>query len=358
MEDVIELLAKSARIFPARARGNCRIWFMWKDTPVFLSAGTKKPKEAREARLAKIREWYADLPKEKPSAPSLPVQALALEVERYIKLEHEHSRPGTIDEARRYLKKLGEVLEWPETTGLSKALYREKYPAIRDALAPKSWANELGEHRRFARFLVREEILLRDFTEGVKRPKRSTFGTREVIYKDEWFLPIWEELEHHWREAWEDHWYTGMDTADLWEFDLKKHLAEAKGSWKIWKQRAKEVELIDQPLSSKIKVRWLEKRDRGEQYLHPSGRRYASAKSWGNQIRNALHAAQRKLGLPLLDLKTTRHSFATRHLLRLIRGEKNAPTIEEIQRWLGHAKGSTEIHRTYLKLLSNPHMMD
>ena len=72
----------------------------------------------------------------------------------------------------------------------------------------------------------------------------------------------------------------------------------------------------------------------------------------------ALHAAQKRLGLPQLDLKTTRHTFVTRHLLRLIRGEKNAPTIEEVQRWLGHAKGSTEIHRTYAKLVSSPHLMD
>jgi hypothetical protein len=358
LNEVIDLLAKSASILPARERGNCRIWFKWEGKPVFLSSGSRKPKEAREALRAKIGEWYAKLPKSAPPTPSLPVSSMALEIERYFKLEHEHSREGTISEARYNLKELGEVLGWPDTPALTKALYRERYPALRDAVVSKTWANKLGEHRRFARFLVREEVLLRDFTEGVKRPKRSTFGKREEIYREEWFQPIWESLELHWREVWEDHWYTGMDTADLWQFDPQKHLVPIGAGLKIWKQRAKESEIIDQPLPSQIKERWAKARESGARFLHPSGQRYASPKSWGNQIRKALHAAQKRHGLPLLDLKTTRHTFTTRHLLRMIRGEKNAPTVEEIQRWLGHAKGSTEIHRTYAKILSNPHLMD
>jgi hypothetical protein len=356
-EELLELLVKSSKILPARERGNCRIIITWKGDREFISAGTKKPAEARAVRREKIREWYLRLPKVEDS-PKVVKEGMREDVERYMNIDHEHSKPGTKDEARRNLKKLGDLLGWPQTSTLTKDLYREKYPFLRDAVASHTWANELGEHRRFARYLVREEIIRKDFTEGIKRPKRATFGTRQEIYREEWFQPIWEALELHWRLLWDDLWFTGMDIGDLWEFELSAHLVPVSSTWKIWKQRAKETEIIDQPLSSRIKDRWVGALESGQRYLHPSGRRYANAKSWGNQFRAALHAAQRKLGLPLLDAKTTRHTFATRHLLRLIRGEKNAPTVEEIQRWLGHAKGSTEIHRVYLKLLSNPHLMD
>lgn len=359
MEDLIEQIARGASILPARARGNCRIWFAWKGEPVFISAGSKKPKEARAAMPAKIRSWLEKLPQEAPQTPTTP-HPMKAEVSRYLSLEHEHSKPGTITEAKRNLDTLGELLGWPDCATITKALYRERYPARRDAIASHTWANELSEHRRFSRWLVREEILLRDFTDGVKRPKRSAFGTREEIYREEWFQPIWLQLPLEWRDPWEDHWFTGMDTQDIWEFEPLKHLLKASGTHKIWKQRAKETEMIDQPLNSRIKARWLARlaECKPGDRLHKNATRYVSAKSWGNQMRKALHAAQRKLGLPLLDLKTTRHTFVTRHLLRLIQGEKNAPTIEEVQRWLGHAKGSTEIHRVYAKLVSSPHLMN
>lgn len=356
---MIEQIAKAARILPARERGNCRIWFTWKGEPKFISAGSRKPKEAREALRAKIRAWLESLPQEAPQAPTTP-HPMKAEITRYMGLEHEHSKPGTKDEAIRNLETLGNLLAWPDCATLTKAMYRDAYPARRDAIAAHTWANELSEHRRFARWLVREEILRWDFTDGVKRPKRSTFGTREEIYRESWFQPIWDGMEHEWRDVWEDHWFTGMDTQDLWEFEPRRHLLPVGDTFKIWKQRAKETEMIDQPLNSRIKARWLARLEacRAGDKLHPSATRYVSAKSWGNQARKALHAAQKRAGLPLLDLKTTRHTFVTRHLLRLIRGEKNAPTIEEVQRWLGHAKGSTEIHRTYAKLVSNPHLMD
>lgn len=362
MEDVINALADAATILPPRARGNCRIWFKYRGEPVFISAGTKKPKEARQVARDKIRAWLTTQPKEAPQAPAQPATAHPWKptVQRYLSLEHEHSKEGTREEAGRNLDKLGAALGWPDAATVTKALYREKYPALRDAVAPKTWANELGEHRRFAEWLVVEEIILRNFTDGVKRPPRSSFGRREEIYRDEWFQPIWEALELKWRPWWEDHWFTGMDTKDLWEFQPRKHMAQVGAKWKIWKQRAKEAEWIDQPLSSRIAERWAKRWGEcgPEDFLHPMGRRYANAKSLGNQLRKAVHGAQAKLGLPKLDVKTTRHAFATRHLLRLVRGEKNAPTLDEVRRWLGHARDSRELERTYAKLLSNPHLMD
>lgn len=361
MENVIELLAKTASILPARERGNCRIWFKWKGKPVFLSAGTRKPKEARETLRDKLRAWLASMPAEAAQAPAKPSpRAMEAEIRRYMLLEHEHSKPGTKEEAERNLRKLGDAMGWPDASALTKEAYRAAYPALRDSVGPKTWANELGEHRRFAAWLVVEEVILRNFTDGIKRPPRSSFGKREEIYREEWFQPIWNELELEWRPWWEDHWFTGMDTKDIWEFQPRKHMLKVGKSWKIWKRRAKESEIIDQPISSKILPRWVARWEEcgPEDFLHPKGRRFNSPKSLGSTMRRDLHRAQAKAGLPLLDFKTTRHSFATRHLLRFVRGEKNAPTLDEVRRWLGHARDSRELERTYAKILSNPELMD
>lgn len=361
MESVIDLLAKTCTILPPRARGNCRIWFEWDGRPVFISAGTKKPKEARMLVKDKILAWYNTERKTREGQPKKSTgseRTLKHEMERYIQIEHEHSKIGTIQEARRNLAKLGEGLGWTETKNITKELYRSIYQSMRDKVSSKTWANELSEHRRFSKFLVREDVIDRDFTDGIKRPKRKSFGTREEIYKEEWFEKIWNELPKEWRLPWEDHWYTGMDTKDLWEFDLQKDVIPTSQGWKIWKRRAKEDEIIDQPLSSKIKDRWVADRERGVRRLYENASRYNCAKSWGNQMRRALHNAQEILKLPKLDLKTTRHTFVTRHLSRLVAGEKNAPTLDEVRRWLVHSKDSRELERTYLKLLSNPHLMD
>jgi integrase len=358
VEDVIELLAKSASILPPRARGNCRIWFTWKDSPVFISAGTKKPKEAREVLRAKIGEWLAKLPKEVPAPPQATGHPWKEWSQKFLESEHKHSKPGYRDGVAQVLEDFGAIVQYPDVTTMTPDVFREAWKTAEAGRKAKTWANWLGILGSFARFLVREDVIVKDFTIKVKRPPKELFGTHEEIYREEWFQPIWEALEIKWRAPWEDHWFTGMDTGDLWEIEPQKHMTETDGAWKIWKLRAKENERIDQPLSSRIRDRWIAARVSGQPYLHMDGRRYANAKSWGTQLRKAVRQAQAKLGLPRLDIKATRHTFATRHALRLVRGEKNAPTLDEIRRWLGQAKDSRMLEKIYLKLLSQPHLMD
>lgn len=361
MNEVIDLLARSASILPPRKRGNCRIWFTWKGNPVFISAGTKKEKEAKAALRDKIGKWFADQKAESPPpAPAAAGHPWDNWSKEFLKHEHKHSREGYRAGIDQVLRDFGKIAGSPDVKDVTPDRFRDLWAEAEVGRVAHTHANWLGILGAFARFLEREEIIPKDFTQKVKRPPKELFGTHEEIYRDEWFQPIWDELHHDWREAWEDHWFTGVDTGDLWEFQPRKHMTCNDGNWKIWKMRLKETERIDQPLASRIKDRWIRRHEEcgAEGFLHPIGRRYASAKSWGNQIRNALHEAQRKLGFPRLDLKTTRHTFATRHALRLVRGEKNAPTLDEIRRWLGQAKDSRMLEKIYLKLLSQPHLMN
>lgn len=363
MENLIDQIARNSSILPARSRGNCRIWFKWEGKPVFLSAGTKKPKEAREAIKAKVREWYSRLPtvaSKRPEAASTG-HPWATESKRFIKAQHAHSKPGYKSGVAQVLRDFGKAAEDPDVTTMTKERFREVWEGVSGKMASHTKANWLGILGAFARFLEEDEIVPKDFTKGVKRPPRKSFGKRDTIYRDEWFQMIWDELPLWVRPIWEDHWFTGMDTKDLWEFEPHKHLIDSGKGWKIWKDRAKEGEIIDQPLSSKIRVRWatIKSNSKPGSFMYAEARkRYANEKSWGNQIRKALHAAQDRLKLPKLDIKSTRHTFATRHVLRLVKGEKNAPSMDQIRRWLGHAPGSRVLENLYLKLLSLPDLMD
>lgn len=363
MEDVIELLAKASRILPARAKGNCRIWFQWKGKPVFLSAGTKKPKEAREALRARLREWMDKLPKEAPAAPVVTTaHPWEVEVTNFIKHEHKDSQEAYRDGVRQVLMDFGKAAGLPDVSAMNKDRFREVWDTIEGNKAAHTKANWLGILGAFARFLEDEiEGYPRDFTRGVKRPPKKAFGKREEIYRFDAFEPIWLELPLWVRPIWEDSWFTGMDLKDLWQFKPRKHLTNLAGDWKIWKQRAKETETIDQPLASKIKARWVKIHESSgpEDFMYKDlHKRFSDEKSLGNMVRKALYAAQKRAGYPRLDLKTTRHTFATRHVLRLVKQEKNAPSIEQIRRWLGHAPDSRVLERLYLKLLSQPHLMD
>ena len=196
MENLIDQIARNSSILPARARGNCRIWFQWEGKPVFLSAGTKKPKEAREAIKPKLREWFSRLPSEKPGAA--PAGAIghpwALEAKRFITLEHKHSKPAYRAGVAQVLRDFGKAAEEPDVATVTKVRFREVWEPLSEKMAAHTQANWLGILGGFARFLEEEEIVPKDFTRGVKRPPRKSFGKRDEIYRDEWFQPIWDSF--------------------------------------------------------------------------------------------------------------------------------------------------------------------
>ena len=359
--ELIDQLSKNAKVLPARAKGNCRIWFVFQGKPVFISAGTKRAREAREAVPGKLRDWLSQLPAVK--SPSTPATAhlWKVEVERFIRLEHKHSKPAYREGVAGVLRDFGAATNWPDVTAMDKAAFRTAWEALEVGKAAHTQANWLGILGGFARFLEEEEIIPRDFTRGVKRPPRSAFGRRETIYAESAFDPIWEELPLWARPLWEDHWFTGMDTKDLWEFQPRKHMVNVDEKWKIWKQRAKQTEIIDQPLNSRIRDRWIKQWEAAgpEDFMYPElHKRFSDEKSLGNQLRKSVYAAQDRRKLPRLDIKSTRHTFTTRHVLRLVKGEKKAPSMDQIRRWLGHAPDSRVLERLYLKLLSIPDLMD
>ncbi len=282
-------------------------------------------------------------------------------LDEYLRLEHGDNKESTRESAVTILEGFGDAVGWPDARSIDKETFRKVWPKLKVGRGPKTQANWLGEIGHFARWLENEDVIVVDFTRGVKRPPRRLFGTHDEIYEEEWYQPIWDALEHWARPRWEDHWFTALDNMDLYQLQPRKHILKVSDGCKIWKERAKEPGCtIDQPLPSQIKARWLARREEcgPNDVMYPDSLRYADADSWGGQFRKELHRAQAKLGIPLLDVKVTRHTFTTRHLMRFIRGEKNAPTFDQLRRWLGHSESSREVERTYAKLVALTHLMD
>lgn len=334
---------------------------MYEGLPVFISAGTKKPKEARALAGEKIAAWLDSKAKIKSVSRPLTVGSWAESVKKFLLIQHAHSQPATRAGVAGILRDFAAAAEWTELNQANKEAFRTAWALVEVGRASKTKANWLGVLGSFARWLEAEEILDKDFTRGVKRPPKSSFGRRETIYQERAFQPIWEELPLWARPLWEDHWFTGMDTKDLWEFKPRKDLVNVGENWKIWKKRSKEHEIIDQPLNSNIRDRWVKlwASSGPETFMYDDlHKRFSDEKSLGNMLRKSVYAAQARRGLPKLDIKSTRHTFTTRHVLRLVNGEKNAPSLDQVRRWLGHAPDSRVLELLYLKLRSLPHLMD
>jgi integrase len=136
----------------------------------------------------------------------------------------------------------------------------------------------------------------------------------------------------------------------LYELKPRKHLVFSR-DWTLVKIRSKEGTTINLPLPSQIKDRWVARYNEcgPNDLLYPDADKVLPD-AWGKKFRLELHRAMKRLGLPKLGVKETRHTFVTRHVMRLIRGEKNAPSLFDLRRWLGHANDSREIERVYAKL--------
>ena len=347
--------------------GNCRIMFRVDGRVHTVNTGVRKSSDVPKPLIDKlVRAWFVKylVPVVHPPAGTPYRTAM----EAHLRESHSHNSPGTIKGRRYELEKLGAVLNWPMVESITKEVFREAIPKLMVGkhtrkIAAHTWSNELGEYSHFANWLVDEDIIVKEFTRGVKKPGRAEFGRREEIFDEAWFKPIRDELPHEWREPWEDVWFTGMDSGDLFEFRPRRHLVISANVPKIWKRRKKQKNssslMINQPLDIKLRTRWLAKYEtaKRDEPLYENVKRFESAKTWGNTFLKAVHDAQTVLKLPLLDIKTTRHTFTTRHVLRLVRAEKNAPSLMEIRAYLGHAPDSRMVELVYARLASRPEAM-
>ncbi len=374
MQDFISFLGTiTPHIQEPRAKGGCRVYFRHLGKPVFLSVQDPSGKPIRDPQKAKevaprvIEVWWS---KGQQKAPEPVRKGLLLEdrIKVFLKdyYDPNYYSAGTIAGVEDNLQEMVALLPGFGLKEVTRKVFREVVvPPIKGRVKPKTWANKLSDMKRFFRWEMEQEDdnenphLEADPTLGTKRPPKTAFGTREVIWEEDWFPLVREALPGPLRPVMDDFWFTGMDTSDLYQLEPRKHLTkDGKGNLKVYKKRAKESEIIDQPLNSKIKERWVGRYESckpGER-LHTN--HFASAKTWGNWFRKEVNKAQEKLGLPKVDVKSMRHTFATRHVKRLVRGEKNAPTLDEIRRWLGHAKDSRVLEKIYARLQSSAELMD
>lgn len=336
-----------------RKAGNARVAFWWEGKMVYLTASAVRKKDVTRAEAqALVTEKFGH----RERVLDVPTTNFRAAMESHLKMSHE----GQVGKQPRIaLERLGEVLGWPEVGKITKEAYRAAIPALQvgrggKVNSPKTWRNVAGEHKHFAEWLLDEDLILKDFTRGVKLPGKRQFTVREEIFKEEWFAPIRDALPEPWKAVWEDAWFTGMDSKDLFDFRPALHLQAVGKGLKIWKVRSKSTIIIDQPLAASITPRWLKRREASgpSDPLHDLFREFRDSQAFGKRFRTEVRYATRKCGFPELQVKATRHTWLTRHLRRLVKREKGAPTIFEIRRWGGWAPGSKVPETVYAKLVS------
>lgn len=351
-----------------RPNGNATIKFRVGDSREQFTASSgvrKRSKVTVSVATEAIEAWFSRQPQEPPK-PAETGPSLDKEIASFIDEEYQYTVPEHRTGVRVVLQEMAALVPTNQLGDITKEMFRSTIkPTMEGRVKPHTWANKLSYIRKFLRWEVERENILRDPTIGVKPPPKESFGTHEDIWEDKWYSAIRaklgeiREVGKTLQNILDDRWFTGMDTKDLWQLQPRKHLLRVtvddnhgrpRDIWKVYKKRAKESEIIDQPIHKEILDRWIKRWDAcgPDDILHPN--HFESAKTWGKWFLDHVHDAQRELGLPLLDAKSIRHTFATRwaKLYVTSRGRKGPP-LEELRKWMGHAPGSRILEKIYVK---------
>lgn len=340
-----------------KTKGHAQIRFRVHGRQVALSTGHDNPNAlSRTKQAALIREWLNAHPVESKGAA-----AFDTEVARFIRLQYEGKAPSTVKEVAWALQKFKDALGVVSVQEITKKLCEARKARLQEGLTPKTYKNVLTVARKFLRWQFNEGHITADPLVNFKNPARKSFGRRLAIWDDERFKKTLEYLKGEDREYLQVVYETGIDPADF--FQLRpSHIVEARrltdGSkfWKLYKQRAKAKssdEVIDQPLSTGARkvilpmlANWWDLS------------RYKGEMSFASNMLKRVKAAQVKAGYSdPLDVKSLRHTFATRHARRYMAGE-GGPPMEELRRWMGHAPDSRVLERLYVHARSSGLYMD
>ena len=352
-----------------RPTGNASIKFRTEKggKPFTVSSGVPRKRQVTTsvAEAAILRH----LPKAAPGGSRGAISGgldLRDEILAFLKDEYQYTVPEHTTTVRTILGEMAALCPSGKLESITREHFRGVIkPTMESGLAPKTWAAKLAYMRKFFRWEQERGNLGVDPSIGIKPPPKELFGTRDVVWEDEWYRAVRKELLHiphlgkSLVELLDDYWFTGMDTKDIGTLRPKRDLiqltvADVNGRpltvWKVYKKRAKEHEIIDQPIHKEILPRWIKRYHEcgPDDRLHETG--HNSAKEMGRLLRDHIHRIQRRLGLPLVDLKSIRHTFATRwaKLYVTTRG-RQGPPLDELRKWLGHAPGSRMLEKVYVK---------
>ncbi len=349
-----------------RPVGSAQIRFRLLNQQVSISTGHQSPDALTLEEQREIIARWAAAKGVRIVAPTVPL-AFDVELERFLTLKYEDSADSTVGEARRLLEQFKAALGIESVPEITKKLCENRKAAMREGRAPKYWKNFLTAAKKFVRWQMAEGHLLSDPLVNFKNPSRKTFGRRTSVWSQERYDATLAEVETIDKEILPVIRWTGMDSADFFQL-AKPHIlqvtdADGRPFWKLYKLRSKaksEEETIDQPLSPKIEAiilaRWRAQPDpEGKLWPMPQ---YKDSDSFADAVLRRVKAAQKRAGhSPTMDIKSLRHTFATYHARRYVEG-RGGPPMEELRRWMGHAKDSRVLEKLYVHAKASGRFMD
>lgn len=362
----------------ARPVGSAQIRFRLRTLPpgkqqISISTGHTSPDALTLEEQRKLIARWAEAKGVRIVAPTAAL-SFERELERFLSLKYEGLAESTVSEAKRLLEQFGAILGGVAVgeptipvTEITKKLCEDKKDEMRAGRSSKYWKNFITAAKKFVRWQVTEGHIPSDPLVNFKNPSRKTFGRRTAIWTQERYGETMAELAALDREILPVIRWTGMDSADFFQL-AKSHIievmdAEGRKFWKLYKLRSKaksEEETIDQPLSPKIEAiilaRWHAQPDpEGKLWPMPQ---YKDSDSFADAVLRRVKAAQSRAGqVPTMDIKSLRHTFATYHARRYLEG-RGGPPMEELRRWMGHAKDSRVLEKLYVHAKASGRFMD
>jgi len=350
MDNASALLDLSWSIQPREGRAWVAM-FRWRGKQVAITTGEGTEPLARQRAPEVIARWFRAQGEKPPAAISSAFQDAA---RAFLEAKYMSRKPATGKEAEVILRRLAGLLpaEWG---ALTRQTVKPLLPALKGKASAKYWKNILVTTRKFWRWAVEEGLATEDVTEGLEGPRSIDFRIRTDIWSDEELEAVIQVLPAREAQAVQIIRWTGIDPADLWNLRKKHFVKDRGGVWKLVKVREKaksEKEIIDQPISSKVRDLMLgfhAKAKGAESPVFPNP--YRSAQVFTVLLRRHVLRAQATLGLRSLHVKSLRHTFATFH------AERDVP-IDVLRAWMGHAPDSRVLDRVYLHRGSTSRYMD
>jgi integrase len=325
--------------------------FRWKGRQVSVTTLEHTEAKAKARAPEVIARWF------KKNGEKVPLSRLATLEEagrEFLEAKYLSRKASTAKEARVVLERLAAVMPegWARLTRKTAKPYWAK---LKGDASPKYWKNILTLTRKFWRWAVEEGIAEEDATEGLEGPRSLDFGIRRDVWTEEEVEAVVGFLEPWAAQAVQVIRWTGLDPADLWNLRKRHFIKDKSGAWKIVKVREKaksEKEIIDQPISSKVRpllVGLHAKAKSPDSQVFPTP--YKTAQVFTVLLRRHVLRAQAALGLRPLAVKSLRHTFATFH------AERDVP-IDVLRAWMGHTSDSRVLDRVYLHRGSTSRYMD
>lgn len=331
----------------AREQGNCEIKFRIDGEQKSVSAGTRNKRAAEAQAEAILARWLAAHGKTTAAAKT-GVQA---EIAGFLDAQYTDQKPATRTEAVLVLRRFAEAFPVTHIQEITPQVFRDGAKKYRGEAAPKYWANILSITGRFARFLVDQGKIAQDFTKGVARPSRHSFGRRDAVWEEDELEAVLAVLNTFDQEVLLVMRWTGMDSSDVFELRRKHLIKDEKGNWIIRKRREKsktEEETIVQPIGSKVLPILM---GRYKRTKAPEDRLFGGIYSSARSFTTSLLGRVRRAAGPTKDLKSLRHTFATYH------AERGVP-LDVLRPWMGHALDSRVLDRIYVHRKSTARFMD